>query len=185
MAQSSIYEVRMAPMDIMKYRKWVLEQNWGSNRFQMVKYNVDEDVRWNRVFDTPYGRCHPLVLSGKAYWVNKRELCIGYKLDTNPEIYRPIFSHKRQRLIDEMTKDIIKPKFWNKVKAKYFNYLYKMKVEINEKESIILPILCIENIINFTISPLTFDYIGWKRALRVRAISLPDNSSEKVVYGRE
>lgn len=158
-------------MDVIKYRKWFLEENWGENRFRMIKYNVDEDVQWNRIFNTPYGRIHPLVLSGKAYWVNSRELCTGYKLHTNPEIYRPIFSHKRQRLIDEMTEDIIKPKFWNKIKTKYFNYLYKMKVELNEKESIILPILCIENIINFTISPLTFDYIVWEKEEKKRSLN--------------
>jgi len=67
-----------------------------------------------------------------------------------------------------MTKDIIKPNFWNKVKTNYFNYLYKMKVELNEKESIILPILCIENIIKFTISPLTFDYIVWEKEEKKR-----------------
>lgn len=130
-------------MDVIKYRKWFLEVNWGDNRFQMIKYNVDKDVRWNRIFNTPYGRTHPLVLSGKAYWVNSRELCIGYKMYTNPEIYRPIFSHKRQRLIDEMTKDIIKPyKFHNngqsRLRTKYFHYLYKIDN---------LPVSCIENII--------------------------------------
>jgi len=153
-------------MDILKYRKLYLSENWGTNRFSMLTYNVNEDVLWNRVFNTAYGSVHPLVLSGKAYWINEKELCIGYKLDENPEIYRPIFSHKRQRLVDKMNELMVKPKFWNKIRTKYFNYLYKMKVKLNEKESIILPILCIENIIKFTISPLTFDYIGWKKGTK-------------------
>lgn len=132
-------------MDVIKYRKLYLSENWGENRFQ--------------IFNTAYGRIHPLVLSGKAYWINKDELCIGYKLDTNSEIYRPIFSNKRQGLLDKINELMVKPKFWNKIRTKYFNYLYKMKVVLNEKESIILPVLCIENIIKFTISPLTFDYL--------------------------
>ena len=146
-------------MNIIKYRKYYLSENWGENRFQMIKYKVANDVVHNRVFNTAYGRIHPLVLSGKAYWIKKDELCIGYKLDTNPEIYRPMFSHKRQGLLDEINELMVKPKFWNKIRTKYFNYLYKMKVVLNEKESIILPVLCIENIIKFTISPLTFDYL--------------------------
>ena len=157
-------------MDVSKYRKIYLSENWGVNRFQMIKYNVSEDVRWNRIFNTEYGRIHPLVLAKKAYWINERELCIGYKMDTNPEIYRPIFSHKRQRVLDVMNDLMVKPKFWNKIRTKYFNYLYKMKVELNEKESIILPILCIENIIKFTISPLTFDYIAWEKEEKKRSL---------------
>jgi len=130
-------------MDIIKYRKYYLSENYGDNRFRMMKYCVGKEYsgskRYNKIFNTVFGRNHPLVLSGKAYWINKDELCIGYKLDSNPEIYRPIFSHKRQRLLDKLTKDIINPyKFWNKVRTQYFSSLYKIKK---------LPVSCIENII--------------------------------------
>ena len=139
-------------MDVLKYRKLYLSENWGENRFRMIKqwYYVglnEYGLRW-----VYHGINHPLVLSKKAFWVNKHELCIGYKLDTNPEIYRPIFSHSRQRKLDrvhdeEIDKDgnkeqnIRNPyKFWNKIKTNYFNNLYKKKF---------LPVYCIENIIMF------------------------------------
>ena len=144
-------------MDALKYRKLYLSENWGVNRFRMIKHNVAKDVGFknhSRLCQTcRSGINHPLVLSKKAYWINKDELCIGYKLDTNPEIYRPIFSHSRQRKLDrvhdeEMDEDgnkeqnIKNPyKFWNKIKTNYFKSLYKKKF---------LPVCCIENIIMFT-----------------------------------
>jgi len=139
-------------MDIRKYRTIVLCHNHETNRFQMIKYNIERDVEQNRVFKTAYGINHPLVLSKKAFWINKDELCIGYKLDTNPEIYRPIFSHSRQRILDKVhneeidddgnkNQNIRNPyKFWNKIKTKYFNTLYKKRE---------LPTVCISRIIMF------------------------------------
>lgn len=139
-------------MDIRKYRTIVLCHNHETNKFQMIKYNIEHDVERNRVFKTAYGRIHPLVLSKKAFWINKDELCIGYKLDTNPEIYRPIFSHSRQRILDKVhneeidddgnkNQNIRNPyKFWNKIKTKYFNTLYKKRE---------LPTVCISRIIMF------------------------------------
>ena len=88
-----------------------------------------------------YGINHPLVLSGSAFWINDKHLCIGYTFDDNPEIYRPIFSHKRQRLLNKITKDILNPKiFWNNIRTKYFNFLYKIRN---------LPVTLIECIILF------------------------------------
>lgn len=137
-------------MDVFKYRKLYLCENWGENRFSMIKHKVGLDVVFKWVWSDIN---HPLVLSKKAFWINKYELCIGYKLDTNPEIYRPIFSHSRQRKLDrvhdeEIDEDSNKEqniknpyKFWNKIKTKYFNNLYKKNF---------LPVCCIENIIMFT-----------------------------------
>lgn len=58
-----------------------------SNRFYPVKYQ--------------HGCCknHPLVISHKAYWMNKTTLCLGYILKTNESIVRPIFRHNRRELI--------------------------------------------------------------------------------------
>ena len=131
-------------MDIQKYRKWYLEENWGLNRFIMIKYTTHirqlcpQDTwkhrvcnRWN----------HPLVNAGKAFWINSRELCIGYELSENSEIFRPIFSHKRQRFLDKVNLDIKKSKkFWDKVKSKYFKQLCKIKK---------VPIECSKHIVNF------------------------------------
>jgi hypothetical protein len=148
-------------MDIQKYRKWYLEENWGQNRF--IKVKIETDIRKNISIIHHNGFMfsnHPLVLSGKAYWINVYELCVGYELAENPEIYRPIFSHKRQILLDRMHKftfrydengaktneeeegyTIDNPyKFWNRVKTKYFKELYKIKK---------LPLGCVYNIIMF------------------------------------
>ena len=128
-------------MNIEKYRKWYLQENWAENRFKMIKYNITNDVIHNRVFNTAYGRIHPLVLSGKAFWINYYELCIGYELVENQEIHRPIFSHDRQYFLDKVNIDIrIAKKFWNKVKSKYFITLLKIKK---------LPIECADYIVRF------------------------------------
>lgn len=127
-------------MNFEKYRKWYLQENWAENRFKMIKYNIIIDVIHNRVFNTAYGRVHPLVLSGKAFWINNYELCIGYELLENSKIYRPIFSYDRQQILNKVNMNIVNSKkFWNKVKSKYFITLFKVKN---------LPVVCIENIIN-------------------------------------
>lgn len=153
-------------MDVIKYRKWYLCENWGENRFRMIKYGVEfKEIRIrrnNKIMTIDFQRNHPLVLAKKAYWINDRELCIGYKMISNPDIFRPIFSHKRQKLIDRLNKfeaiysedgkfvneddmgnTIDDPyKFWNKIKSKYFMLLVKM----NSKN---IPIDCVEYIVMF------------------------------------
>ena len=130
-------------MDITKYRKWYLEHNWGTNRFIMVKMRphishsemrseCHELSNWN----------HPMVNSGEAFWITDSELCIGYKLEENTDIFRPIFSYKRQEILDKLNNNIYNPiKFWNKIKSTYFYSLcYITK----------LPIECVKNIVMFT-----------------------------------
>lgn len=139
-------------MDVLKYRHYCLSNNWGTNRFQMVLYHVGEDVAAGRVFETPYGRNHPLVLDKKAFWFNKDELCMGYTLDSCPEVFRPIFSHSRQMMLDRVhdeeidedgnkEQNIRNPfKFRNKIKKRYYNALYHKRN---------LPPVCIRYIIMF------------------------------------
>ena len=153
-------------MNIIKYRKWYLQENWGQNRFIMIEYYVDFNERricgFNRVQLSDFQSNHSRVLSGEGYWITYNKLCIGYKMNSNPEIFRPIFSHKRQKLIDRLHKfeaiysedgklvnnddmgnTIDDPyKFWNKIKSKYFMSLAK----IHSKK---IPIECIKNIIMF------------------------------------
>jgi hypothetical protein len=140
-------------MNLTKYRKWYLEENWKNNEFTMIEEKVDVP----RCFPCPYSInfqiSHPKVLSGEAYWITHNKLCLGYELQKNPEIYRPIFSHKRQRLLDRLHKfnefneedegnTIDNPKnFWNIIKSKYFNSLSQIKK---------LPIDCINHIVMFT-----------------------------------
>jgi len=131
-------------MDIQKYRKWYLEVNWGENKFVMIKYGVEfNQIRKNnQILTLDFQKNHPLILSGNAFWITHNTLCIGYQLRENTEIFRPIFSHKRQRLLDKVNLKIHNPiKFWNKIKSVYFKTLYHIKM---------LPIECINNIVIFT-----------------------------------
>ena len=137
-------------MDIQKYRKIYLKTNWAENEFNMIiirsykqrsiyrNDNYYENI--NRVKNDGWN--HHLVNSKKAFWINNYELCVGYELGKNPEIYRPIFSYNRQNLLSKVNNDIINSKiFWNKVKSKYFYYLAHI---------IKLPIECVHHIVMFT-----------------------------------
>lgn len=69
-----------------------------------------------------------MVLSGAGFWVNDNELCIGYVLHSNPDIFRPIFSHARHQLLKYVHLKIICPKaFWNNVKMRYYICISKLK----------------------------------------------------------
>lgn len=125
-------------MNVIKYRKLYLEKNWGNNEFIMIQEKVNNV---NNALSINFQRSHPRVLSGEAYWITHNKLCVGYKSRENPEIYRPIFSNSRQRLLDNVNNNIITPKkFWNKVKIKYFIELYRNKM---------LSVDCINYIIMF------------------------------------
>ena len=131
-------------MDVIKYRKLYLSENWGYNPFIMIRKNVSKKYdNLNHPFDNlnhPFDDLnHPLVLSGNAYWITQRQLCIGYQLNGNSKIFRPIFSHKRQLLMDNLLPNIKNPdKFWKRIKSRYFLTLVKIKK---------LPIVCVDNII--------------------------------------
>ena len=38
----------------------------------------------------------------EAYWITHNELCIGYCSSIDPDVFRPIFSYSRQRLLDKV-----------------------------------------------------------------------------------
>ena len=128
-------------MDTIKYRKLYLSYNWGDNRFNMIRKSVDLEHRRDHLCTIDLQRNHPLVLSGNAYWITHNQLCIGYELNENSEVFRPIFSHKRQRLIDILIPSIKNPvKFWKNIKSRYFLSIAKIKK---------LPIVCIDNIVMY------------------------------------
>jgi len=124
-------------MNIEKYRKLVLQENWNRNRFIAVQINIYKS-------QSSYRKCwqHQLVLCNNAFWVSKNVLCIGYELRDNREIFRPIFSHKRQRLIDKLLLnfDHTCQKFWNKINSRYFINIAKIKI---------LPLGCVRYIVQF------------------------------------
>lgn len=132
-------------MNVLLYRRLYLSQNWGSNHFIQLKHKVVGFKRlqtWYpniRTFDKI--KNHPLVTSGRAYWINNNELCMGYQLRTNPNVFRPIFSEKRQRLLKVVHADIIRPtKFWHAVRVRYWHTTCQLKQ---------LPLECVECIVRF------------------------------------
>ena len=132
-------------MDIIKYRKWYLSENWGENNFTMIQYYVEfKEIRVrmnNRIMTYDFQRNHPKVLSGEGYWITHDKLCVGYVSRKDSKIFRPIFSHKRQKFLDDVNSDIvISKKFWNKVKSQYYLSLCKIKK---------LPLECADYIVRF------------------------------------
>ena len=87
-------------MNLTKYRKLYLTENYGMNNFIMI----EEKVNVPRCFPCPYSVSfqmqHKKILSGEAFWITHNKLCIGYHSRTNSNIFRPIFSHKRQIFLD-------------------------------------------------------------------------------------
>lgn len=75
---------------------------------------------------------HPLVNSGVAYWTNNNTLCLGYKLIHNNNIFRPIFSHRRQDLINEFQKNIQKGVLKREEKTLWFELvrIKRLPIEI-------------------------------------------------------
>jgi len=144
-------------MNATIYRKIVLVENWGENKFIMI----EETVNVPRCFPCPYSVhfqiSHPKVSSGEGYWITHNKLCIGYYYDENPEIFRPIFSYTRQKLLDKVhygkkEKDqvvgndysIIKPNLRYARNKYLFGFVRKKK----------LPIDCIKIILSFIHSNL-------------------------------
>jgi len=126
-------------MNSIKYRKLYLAENWAENGFIMIK----EKVNVPRCFPCPYSinfqRMHPRVLSGEAFWITHNELCTGYYKRINPDIFRPIFSYKRQKIVNELNSSINSPNL-KYARKKYFFGLDNVKI---------MPLDCVENILSF------------------------------------
>mgnify|MGYP006096462863 FL=1 len=97
-------------MNITNYRKYVVNSPYVTNHilpeneWDQVRKYVENWQRFNpAVFGYTNSRhtVHPEVNSGKAYWTNYTTLCLGYKLRSNPDIFRPIFRHNHQQKINQ------------------------------------------------------------------------------------
>ena len=83
-------------MNAVKYRKWYLQENWKTNSFIMKTYPIPP-VRIN----------NHLILSEEAFQIGyTRLLCVGYEFRENMNVFRPVFSHKRQLLLDKVNFNI-------------------------------------------------------------------------------
>ena len=89
-------------MNSIKYRKWCLTENQQENKLTMIKEKVNVPLCFPCPYSINFQRSHPKVLSGEAFWISHSEQCIGYHSRTNPDIFRPVFSYKRQRLLDKV-----------------------------------------------------------------------------------
>ena len=89
-------------MNSIKYRKWCLTENQQENKLTMIKEKVNVPLCFPCPYSINFQRSHPKVLSGEAFWISHNELCIGYHSTTNPDIFKPVFSYKRQRLLDKV-----------------------------------------------------------------------------------
>ena len=86
---------------------------------------------------------HTDVLSDKGFWINNQTLCMGYEMNFDRTIFRPIFCHGRQRLLEQVHLNIIKPdNFWKKVKSKY----YKKLIIVMPKS---VPLECIARVVPY------------------------------------
>ena len=133
-------------MNLYKYREIYL------NDFTMKKvrtpqpriyYNWEEPNEISGVRRIPGN--HPWVNRRIAFWIGGQELCIGWILKDNPNIYRPIFSYKRNDLINKINRDIVLgtnvDKIWKKAKSRFFEQLCLIKK---------IPIFIVMQIVEFT-----------------------------------
>jgi hypothetical protein len=118
-------------MDVILYRKLYLSENWGFNCFSQIKKNGFRRLKIWYLTQT----------NEEGFWINDHELCVGYELRSNPAIFRPVFSHKRQRLLDVVHTDIVRPsQFWRTVRMRYWQALCKIKH---------LPLECVDHVVRF------------------------------------
>ena len=133
-------------MNLYKYREIYL------NDFTMQKIRTPQPriyYNWDPTPGLPgVGRIpgnHPWVNERIAFWIGGQELCIGWILKDNPNIYRPIFSYKRSKLISKINKHIILGtnvnKIWKKAKSRFFIQLCLIKK---------IPIYIVIQIVDFT-----------------------------------
>tara|TARA_B110000091_G_C13655120_1_gene407124 strand:+ start:244 stop:651 length:408 start_codon:yes stop_codon:yes gene_type:complete len=128
-------------MDISKYRRfvvkvWSVDSDNGFARDWIGEYKSVEPrmIGVNRNYFVPN---HPLVNSGDAFWANSVTLCLGYYMLGANDIFRPIFSYKRQKMINEFQRNIARV-----VKKRNEKMAYVAIVKIKK-----LPLVLIDEII--------------------------------------
>tara|TARA_B110000285_G_scaffold104914_1_gene119475 strand:- start:343 stop:738 length:396 start_codon:yes stop_codon:yes gene_type:complete len=131
-------------MNSIIYRKIILNENWQENQFIMIKKKVNVPKCPPLQYSINFQMSHPKILSEEAYWVSHNELCIGYHSATNPDIFRPVFSYRRQNLLDKLHSNINNPNL------RYARKKYLIGLD-NKK---ILPVDCVEIILSFIHSNL-------------------------------
>lgn len=125
-------------MTITKYRRHVVNSSYvgdihfRNDPWEQVRMFVPPHLRLRRndiIVLSTLGIStlnHPLVNSGEAFWSSNATLCLGYRLKNNPDIFRPIFSHGRQDLINKFQNNI-KRVVEKRMEKRAFIELFKIK----------------------------------------------------------
>ncbi len=95
-------------MNIFQYRRITITPDWEE---VILELSTSEAEKYRELFSNRraidrHCQNHPLVNSKDAFWKTSKNLCVGYRLNSNRKIFRPIFSHRRQDLINEFQKHI-------------------------------------------------------------------------------
>ena len=135
-------------MDILDYRRYVLnsyeggDDGWGEAILELQTSEV-EKYRWLWTHPARMPRYrshhknHPLVNSRDAFWKNNTSLCVGYKLNSNNTIFRPIFSHRRQDLINNFQENIKKTVLKREEMAAWYEFVRIKRLPIDIVDKII------------------------------------------------
>ena len=108
-------------MNIIKYRKLYLQENWGRNEFITVTRR------------RPLYLDREAILNDREFWSNPDKICVGFLMRSNINIYRPLFSHSRNEILNHIHTDItrVPSKFWNRIKTKYFRGICKLNLPLD------------------------------------------------------
>lgn len=87
----------LSKMNTLKYNDMFLcNIVWNPGASQWYRCGVKVPTR------NPWARKHPLVGHGKGYWETDEFIVTGYSLKDIPDIYRPVFQHRRQKRLEKV-----------------------------------------------------------------------------------
>ena len=90
-------------MDFMDFKQYYLGRLFNHNETQsnwvQIKKNVDCGTR---CFNNWYKKTnlHPIIQKGLGFWETDSVIVMGYKLRGHDDIICPIYSHKRNKLLN-------------------------------------------------------------------------------------
>ena len=134
----------------------VLELFPGSHanpdHFTMITKIVSERYRSEcfRCGRWPFRRSHPLVIKGKAYWINERSLATGFYLRNNSEVYIPVFQPWKEQLNSQLRLEI---KYYAKFIAADIRQKLYEKTLLSISKMDMLPNEIIHKIAHYTYDP--------------------------------
>lgn len=87
--------------------------NVNKDDIQLVPYFgepglPETNMRIRRGWSSVALKQHPMVHRGDAYWIYDNTLLTGYTLINNKDIWRPIFSYKREKMLNMVRHSIKK-----------------------------------------------------------------------------